>query len=70
LDQPRVPAGNPDGGQWAGDDHHALPHDDHSARPPKAPPKYNIVDGLPAGARAVIPPDASRSRTKTRRQNC
>lgn len=56
-DQPRVPAGNPDGGQWTGNDEHVAPHNDHSARPSQAPPKYTDVLELPAGAKAVIPPD-------------
>ena len=69
-DQPRVPAGNPDGGQWTaeGSDTSRVPPREGvgsstspAILPPSAgdgsEPKYEIVKEPPKDANAVIPPD-------------
>jgi hypothetical protein len=54
--QPRVPGGNPDGGQWTSDDAPAISRPDHAAPTPVRPINYTSVQGLPAGAKIVMPP--------------
>jgi hypothetical protein len=57
-DQPRVPAGNPDGGQWtSGELEPAVLPAEESARTPSVLIDYTPVHGMPLGAKMVIPPD-------------
>jgi hypothetical protein len=60
-DEPRVPAGNPDGGQWTygGDTSTTEPRTTGSGAGAReaAPTNYRRVKEPPADARAVVPPD-------------
>jgi hypothetical protein len=55
ADQPRVPAGNPDGGQWAAAD--ASPSTVDEVKPGTEFVAYKPVHGLPDDAAVVTPPD-------------
>jgi hypothetical protein len=54
-DQPRVPAGNPDGGQWIAAD--ASPSTVNEVKPGTRFAAYKPVRGLPDDAVVVMPPD-------------
>jgi hypothetical protein len=57
-DQPRVPAGNTDGGQWtSGDDGSATPKPSEPSRAATVLANYTVVREPPHNAKIVIPPD-------------
>jgi hypothetical protein len=56
-DEPRVPAGNPDGGQWAGGG--TEPKFPSAVTAGPHPISYKVVHGLPGDAVAVTSPDGS-----------
>ncbi len=57
-DQPRVPAGNPNGGQWtSAENESTISHPDERVRSLLVSINYIPVQGLPPGAKIVIRPD-------------
>jgi hypothetical protein len=53
-DQPRVPAGNPAGGQWTSDGDETSP-----TAPSVILTEYKVIKELPKDAKVVIPPDGA-----------